>query len=151
VGLVLLLFPLIRPLLHTLGRSDREIHRDAMEVVSWLSTKAEPGTVVMDFPIIEKYVYLYDLPTVNTPVGSLADIWGVAADYGATNLVVCADQLELIPSLNALWGSERGRIVEREVPSFLKLELTTRSGRFRLYRFSWNERSRIAANSQRAD
>jgi hypothetical protein len=151
VGLVVLLFPLIRPLAHTLGRSDRKIHRDAMEVVSWLSTEAEPGTVVMDFPIIEKYVYLYDLPTVNTPLGSLADIWGVAEDYGATNLVVCADQLELIPSLNALWRSERGRIVERELPSFLKLELTTRNGGFKLYRFVWNEQSRISADSRRAD
>lgn len=150
-GLVLLFFPLIRPLVHTLGRSDKETHREAMEVVEWLSTEAEPGAVIMDFPIIEKYLYLYDLPTVNTPFGSLSDIWQVARDYGATHLVICEDQLELVPSLTTHWRSEEGRVIERTLPAFFTPEFSTQTGKFRLYRFSWENQSLISNSMAQSD
>jgi hypothetical protein len=150
-GLLILLFPLIRPLMHTLGRSDKEVHVEAMEVVEWLSTEAGPDAVIMDFPIIEKYVYLYDLPTVNTPFGSISDIWKVARDYHATHFVVCRDQLELIPSLTAYWRSETDRPIERRLPAFLSPVLTTQAGMFRLYRFSWENEASISNDVSQSD
>jgi hypothetical protein len=150
-GLLLLFFPLIRPLVHTLGRSDKEIHREAMEVVEWLSTEAAPDAVIMDFPILEKYVYLYDLPTVNTPIGSLTDIWQVARDYRATHLVVCADQLQLIPSLNTHWRSENDRVIEVALPAFLVPLLCTQNEKFRVYRFSWENQSLLSGSVTESD
>jgi hypothetical protein len=145
-ALLLLAFPLIRPLAHTLGKSDREVHEEAMEVVTWLSTKAGPNAVIMDFPIIEKYVYRYDLPTVNTPIAGLTDIWKVARDYGATYLVVCADQLALVPSFTAHWRNEHGTVVERTLPAFLTPEFTTQSGMFRVYSFGGEQGLSVSAS-----
>ncbi len=132
-----LLFPLIRPLAHTLGRSDKAIHDEAQQVVFWLQEEAGKKTVLMDFPIIEKYLYLYDLPTVMMPYGTLEEIWSVAKAYQATHLVVCPDQVRLIPALGAHWQVCNGELVEAGIPPFLVPVMSSSKGMFRVYAFHW--------------
>jgi len=135
IAALVLVFPLVRPLITTIGKSDRTVHEEAMEVVDWLHSIPGDEAVIMDFPVIEKYVYIYDLPTVMTPYGSLTDIWDVARDYGATHLIVCPDQLHLIPSLTELWKPEGEKVVERNIPRFLKPAMSSTEGMFRVYKF----------------
>jgi len=137
---LLLLLPQIRPLWSTLGNSDIETHVDAMEIVEWLKEEAPDSTVVMDFPIIEKYVYDYDLPTMITPHDSISTIWSVAREHGATHLVVCADQIRLVPALGELWRVKDEAVIERTIPKFLRPIMESGNDRFLLYEFDWTEK-----------
>ena len=131
------LFPMIRPVWYTLKGTDRDVHGGAMEIVEWLRDDAPDSTVLMDFPIIEKYVYSYDLPTMITPHDSLGTIWSIAREYGATHLVVCADQIRLIPSLRKVWTRMDDRVIEGSLPTFLTPILQSTDKRFLLYEFDW--------------
>lgn len=133
-ALAVFLLPLARPLAHTVSGTDRATHDEAMEVVEWIR-RATPGdAVIMGFPEVEKYLYLYQRPTVMTPYGPLEDVWKVACGYGVDYAVVSAEQLRWLPALRQHWIADEHRVIERSLPPHLHGQLTSSGGRFIVYR-----------------
>lgn len=128
------LFPLIRPMGQTLSSGDQATHREATEVVHWIERSTPPDAVIMAFPIVEKYIAVYARPTVMTPYGELEDVWRVVCDYGVDYLVVSGEQLRWRPALRRLWIADNDTIVERASIPFMRCELTSKNGMFRVYR-----------------
>ncbi|MBN1426593.1 hypothetical protein JXA88_18755 [Candidatus Fermentibacteria bacterium] len=129
-----LLLPLTRPLVMSVGRTDRPTHEEAMQVVEWIRRTTGRDTVIMGFPVVEKYLYLYQRPTVMTPYGPLEDVWRVVCGHDVDYLVVSAEQLRWLPALREYWLADGERIFARSIPPHLHEEMTSSGGMFVVYR-----------------
>ena len=90
-----------------------------MEAAEWISESLEPGEVLLEGGLLHQYAWVYRRGVVWIPLGSMADLFDIAARYGATYLAVTPEALRFRPALGDHWRVEGARIDPVAVPSRL--------------------------------